>query len=373
MSRPTARVFPPLPPRVYLRRRRGGLPFPLDQPGCRLFALARHGLVRGVDELGLVPGDEILAPAYHHGSEIEAFRLRGLRCRFYDARESLEPDPVELESLVGPRVRALHLIHYLGFPQDAQRWRRWCDERGLLLIEDAAQAWLAHRDGTPVGAAGDLAIFSVYKTIGVPDGGAALCSVSLPGPRGKPRLELARIAKAHRSWVALRWPRVAYPRPLAPPVRQAVPPGEFALGAADARPSPLTAPMLDRLLSDDVADRRRRNYRVLLALLKEFVPPPFAALPPGAAPFAFPVDSERKDSLLSSLAQAGVRALDLWSVPHPSLPEDRFPGAGARRLRTLGLPVHQELQSRHLNVMAEIVAGHERRVATGGRPAVRPC
>ena len=65
----------------------------------------------------------------------------------------------------------MYLIHYLGFPQDAPGWLRWCRERGLLLIEDAAQAWLASVGGRPLGSFGDMAIFSFYKAVGVPEGG----------------------------------------------------------------------------------------------------------------------------------------------------------------------------------------------------------
>ena len=41
-----------------------------------------------------------------------------------------------------------------------------------MLIEDAAQAWLATRDGTPVGSHGDLAFFCLYKSVGLPEGAA---------------------------------------------------------------------------------------------------------------------------------------------------------------------------------------------------------
>ena len=357
MSRPAARVFPSLPPAVYARRARGALPFPLDQRTCALYSLARHGLAKGVDRLGLAMGDEVLAPAYHHGSEIEVYRRKGLGVRFYDATGTLEPDADELQSLLGPRVRALHLVHYLGFPQDARRWRRWCDEHGILLVEDAAQAWLAHEDGLPVGSSGELAIFSLYKTLGVPDGGAVVCSNDLPPPRGARRLRAARLAKAHRSWVALRWPRLAYPRPQTF-VSGGIPAGEFALGDEEAPPSLLTRWMLPRLLTADVAGQRRRNYATLHSELADCVPSPFDRLPPGASPFAFPVETDAKEALLRSLARVGVKALDFWSAAHPSLPEEGFPGAAARRRRTVGLPVHQELLPRHLELMTEVVAAH---------------
>src|SRR5215216_2482227 len=176
---------PPLPIGVYVRRPLHELPFPLDDPDCRIYSLARQGLYMGIKALGLGPGDEILAPAYHHGSEIEALVQAGIVCRFYDIGPSLEPDEKELEGLLGPRVRALHLTHFLGFPQDAARWRAWCDERGLLLIEDAAQAWLSSREGIPVGSHGDLSIFCLYKTFGLADGAAVICNPPLDPPSNR--------------------------------------------------------------------------------------------------------------------------------------------------------------------------------------------
>src|SRR5438067_5428718 len=119
----TARA--PLPVSIWGRAPTRRLPFPLDDPRCRVFQRARHGLWYALRAAGVAPGDEALAPAYHHGSEIEALLRAGLVCRFYDATETLAPDESELEALLTPRTRALHLIHYIGFLPDAARWRRW--------------------------------------------------------------------------------------------------------------------------------------------------------------------------------------------------------------------------------------------------------
>jgi len=117
-------MWPPLPPDVWLRRPIRRRPYPLAAPGCLVLRKARQALYFGIRGLDLRPGDEVLLPAYHHGSEVEAFHRSGLGCRFYDVGPTLRPDPAALEQLVGPRTRALYLIHYLGFPQDAPKWLR---------------------------------------------------------------------------------------------------------------------------------------------------------------------------------------------------------------------------------------------------------
>jgi dTDP-4-amino-4,6-dideoxygalactose transaminase len=317
------------------------LPFPLDQPGCRLYARARHGLWNGIRALGVEAGDEALVPAYHHGSEVEVLRRAGVVCRFYEGNSHLEPDEAELESLLTPRTRLLHLIHYLGLPADAGRWRRWCDTRGLFLVEDAAQSWLATRGGRPVGAVGDLAVFSVYKTFGLPDGGATVSSRSLPPPG---RGNVATSAKRQAAWLSRRVPLLRRSR--RPGAYDPV--EDFALGDPSAPASGATRFLLRRLASGGAAARRRANYERLRQTLGDLVPSAFPVLAEGASPFVFPIAVHAKDRALEGLAGAGIEAMNLWSVPHPALPEGRFPRAAMLRQQVVGLPVHQRLREEDL-------------------------
>jgi dTDP-4-amino-4,6-dideoxygalactose transaminase len=354
-AEPVLVAMPPLPPAVWLRRARPALPYPLGEAGCRLFARARQGLFLGVAALGLVPGDEVLAPAYHHGSEIEALERAGLRCRFYEVGERLEPDEGALESLLTARTRALHIVHYLGFPQDAPRWRRWCDEHDVRLIEDAAHAWLGSVAGRPVGSFGDLSIFCLYKMVGVPDGGAALCRSAAPAVPGRPRVRPAGLALEHALWLATRSGGVARIATTVRPPRAYDAAADFALGSP--RPASVaTRLVLSRVAPERVAARRRANYEQLVAALPAgLVPPGFEALPDGICPFVLPVAVRDKRGLLAEMRSGRVHALDLWSVPHPSLPADAFPRAAALRRHVVGLPVHQELTAGDIDRIATTV------------------
>jgi dTDP-4-amino-4,6-dideoxygalactose transaminase len=299
-------------------------------------------------------GDEMLAPAYHHGSEVEAIVRAGLVPRFYEATADLEPDAAELEGLLSARTRALHLVHYLGLPRDAARWRRWCDERGLALVEDAAQAWLATIDGRPVGSWGDLSIFSLYKSDGLPDGGAVIGPDGLAVPPWG-GWGLRPVARKVGAFLVAR--SAVLGGRLAPRRRAAYDPGrDFALGAI-AGPTRATTWALRRVPGPGVATARRRNYAHLLDALGERVPAPFDRLPAGASPFAFPVHAADKAELLERLERNGVRGTDLWSVPHPALDAARFPGAAARRATTVILPVHQHLRPADLERIVAAVTG----------------
>jgi dTDP-4-amino-4,6-dideoxygalactose transaminase len=338
--------LPPLAPSAYLRRRSPRLPFPLDEPSTVLFASARQALFAGLGALGITSGDAVLAPAYHCGAEIEPMVRLGVDCQFYDAGPELEPDPDELDALRTPATRALFVIDHLGFPQDGARWRAWCDERGLAFVEDAAPAWLASRDGVPAGALADLAVFSLNKQVAVPDGGAAVRprggTVPTPPVGG---LGLSGVLHRHASWLMTRSGAIGglRRRLVSGAVRGAYDlDRENELGPLRG-PGAATRFLAPRLATDDVAARRRRHYRALLEVLGAQVPPPFDRLPDGAAPFAFPVVSERKAELLAHLEAENVVAFDLWSVPHPVLSAGGFPRAARRRATTVGLPVHHGL------------------------------
>jgi dTDP-4-amino-4,6-dideoxygalactose transaminase len=290
---------------------------------------------------------------------VEALLRADLHVSFYAGDEDLRPIASELNTLIGPRTRALCLVHYLGFPQDAPRWRAWCDERRLLLIEDAAQAWLSSLDGVPAGSDGDLALWSVYKTVGTPDGGAAICRAPLPAARRARRLRIGKLAHAHGAWLGERWGRLRRPRGDGEAVFDAA--AHNALDDPHAPPAAATGYLLRRLSDTSVPDRRRKNYGVLLDALADHVPRPFAHIPEGACPWFFPIETEHKSRLIADLAGQGVGAMDFWSVPHPSLVPSDFPGAAHRRATTVALPVHQELRPADVERIASSAADWYRR------------
>ena len=301
----------------------------------------------------------ILAPAYHQGAEIEAFVRAGLRVRYYDTDASLEPVPENLDDLLTREVRALHLIHYWGFAQNAARWKVWCDERGLLLIEDGAQAFMSSFAGTPAGASGDLAVFCLYKSFGLPDGAAAFCTTSLPEPRARTRFGLAPLirrvgsALAMRSSGAARLHSKLSPSASATRVFGEFLEGEYELGDPWDPPSLATRMSMSWVIDSRAAFRRREHYSFLLTALREVVPKPFRILKEGAVPIAFPIETDTPRDLAAALVDRGIDTGVLWPTWHPTLPVDRFPVARRFRECVLALPVHQELPLSDIEWIAE--------------------
>jgi dTDP-4-amino-4,6-dideoxygalactose transaminase len=354
-------IWPTLPLNVYFRRVSKCLPYPLGLDGCRVFSRARHAIWNACRKLELGNDDVVLVPAYHHGCEIEALLQAGVKIRYYELTHLLEPDPISLQSLVTPEVKVLYLIHYLGFPQDALRWRQWCDERGLLLFEDAAQAFLTETGNKPVGSFGHAGVFCLYKTYGIPDGGA-LISIQPPAlPESDVKPGAWRVLKRHVNWIAERWAIVGslhlLTRPMIKMLRKKNhrPYKEFELGDPLAPPSALTMRLLSKLTDKTTAERRRENYRFLLNHHRDLVPRPFVSLPEGACPFAFPIEVDNAHEVLRRLRRYGVEGLLFWRNPHPSLPVEKFPLSMSFRERVFAVPVHQELTGSELQQITEAV------------------
>ena len=326
-----------------------------------LVSRGRHAIRHGIAALGLPPDAVVLVPAYHCGSEIEALVRAGVECRFYEGSASLEPDEDELAQLLDERVAALYLIHYLGFPQNELRWRRWCDAHGVLLIEDVAQGWLATIDGRPIGSLGDLSIFTFYKTLGLPDGAALVFRDGLDGLAQRGDLRLGRVGIRHAEWLLARSALLTDIEDRLRPALKRGPGGVDpatsgdAPGNLDIPPARTTRFLLPRLVDATIAERRRRNYEHLLMELGDVVARPFAQLPAGACPWAFMVDVEDRRGVMDRLLLHRIRAMDFWHQPHSSLPVHRFPQASALRARLVGIPVHQELRQRDLARLAPAV------------------
>ena len=147
----------------------------------------RVALYHGLPSLELPVGSTILVPSYHQGVEIDTLLAAGYRLRYYRLDESLAIDLRDVERRLDATVSALYVTHYFGFPQPIAAVRGFCEAHGLRLIEDCALSLFSrHDDGTWLGSHGDLALFSVYKTLALPHGGFAVTKRALPATTLRP-------------------------------------------------------------------------------------------------------------------------------------------------------------------------------------------
>ena len=126
---------------------------------------------------GVGPGDEIIMPSFTFPSTANAFVLRGATPVFVDIREdTLSIDEAAIEDAITERTRAIVPMHYGGVGCEMERIAEIAKARGLIVIEDAAQALCARHDGRPLGSFGDLAALSFHesKNVVCGEGGALL-------------------------------------------------------------------------------------------------------------------------------------------------------------------------------------------------------
>ena len=117
------------------------------------------------------PGDEVLVPDYTFVATATSVLMVGARPVFVDV--DLKTFNISVDDVlekISPRTRAIIAVHLFGHPADVKALREITQERGLILIEDAAQAHGAEAYGEKVGSFGDAAIFSFYATKNITTG-----------------------------------------------------------------------------------------------------------------------------------------------------------------------------------------------------------
>lgn len=107
------------------------------------------------------PGAEVILSPNTIADVINMVILSGAKPVFCDidpATGNLDAEAVE--ALITPQTRAIFVTHLYGLASPMQGLRRMCEQHGLALVEDAAQAFGATRDGTHAGMFGDAGVFS---------------------------------------------------------------------------------------------------------------------------------------------------------------------------------------------------------------------
>lgn len=339
----------------------------------------RTALRQACDLLGLQPGDEVLAPAYNCGSELDPLLHAGLQVRLYPATPDAGIDIAAIEQLLTPRTKAIYLIHYFGFLQPATAaLRALCDRQGLFLIEDCALSLLS--GPTPAdGHSGDISVFCFYKFFPTWGGGALV--INADRIAGSPRFErslprsvaakgllragldmtlgaerrsaLSRRLKGNRSGQAGAQASSTDEVPDMPADYY------FDPRLLDAAINPLT---IRQMRSFDVARtiaRRRENYIFYLTTLAGVagITPLFPDLPADVCPLSMPVLVENRDALAAALTSLGIAATPWWAGYNRRL---NFAGqSAAHHLKdhVLSLPCHQYLGKSEILEICTAVAG----------------
>jgi perosamine synthetase len=140
--------------------------------GTAALEVALHGV-------GIGPGDEVIIPSFTIISvAIAVIRVGGVP-RFVDVDErTWNIDPTCVERRIGPKTKAMIVVHSFGHPADMDKLVALAKTYKLKLIEDTAEAIASRYNGRLCGTFGDVAAFSLYgnKLITTGEGGMVIAN-----------------------------------------------------------------------------------------------------------------------------------------------------------------------------------------------------
>ena len=130
------------------------------------------GVASGTDAItlsllawGIQPGDEVITAAMTAFPTITGIMQAGARPVVVDITiDDGLIDAARINEKITSRTKAIIAVHLYGQCCDMDQLLALARERGLCVIEDAAQAWGAEWEGKKAGGLGDAAAFSFYPT-----------------------------------------------------------------------------------------------------------------------------------------------------------------------------------------------------------------
>jgi dTDP-4-amino-4,6-dideoxygalactose transaminase len=270
---------------------------------------------------GVGPGDEVIVPSYTMAATVSTVLQTGATPVFADIISLQDPsvDPEHIEALIGPRTKAVAIVHFAGYSAAVERVAGLCSKHGLALIEDVAHAPLATVAGRALGTWGTAGAFSFFSNKILSSGEGGLLATDDP--------EIAAFARSRRShgMTVGSWQRHQGEAP-----RHDV----IGLGYNYRIDEPRAALLLSRLarIEDDIAARRKltSRYRELLADLPGVLVPFTERRLATSSCYVMPVmvrDPDRRGSLRGALrAEHGVQTSIFYPPVHTfTAYRERFP------------------------------------------------
>lgn len=135
--------------------------------------------------LNLMPGDEVIVPAFTYVAAAEVIALLGLIPVWVDVEEdTFNINPYQIEAAISPKTKALIVVHLFGQSCPMEIIRQIAEQNHLYVIEDNAQSLGAeciYTDGQrrktgTIGHIGTTSFFPSKPLACYGDGGAVITS-----------------------------------------------------------------------------------------------------------------------------------------------------------------------------------------------------
>jgi len=109
-------------------------------------------------------GDEVIIPGHTYTSSAYPFLKKGAKIVWADI--DLDTRVINADSIkkcISDKTKAIVVVHLYGYGADMPSIMRLAQERGLIVVEDAAQALGVEINGKMAGTFGDFGIFSFHS------------------------------------------------------------------------------------------------------------------------------------------------------------------------------------------------------------------
>jgi dTDP-4-amino-4,6-dideoxygalactose transaminase len=296
--------------------------------------------------LDIHPGDEVLTTPYTFFATAGAISRMGAIPVFADVEEdtfNLDIERVKEVLTKHPKVRAMIPVHLFGGCADMDPLCELAGERGIAVIEDAAQSIGSEYKNRRAGSIGEMGAFSFFPSKnlgGYGDGGLITTNDAKLAERLTALRVHGRTGKYFHQWIGI-----------------------------NSRLDALQAAILRvkfRYL-DSWSEGRQKNADHYRARLTELSVPVIPATP---APYQtrhvynqFVIRGPRRDELQAHLKNAGIGSEVYYPLPlhlQPcyadlGLKQGDFPVSEKLAVESLALPIHSELSADDVEYVCESV------------------
>jgi dTDP-4-amino-4,6-dideoxygalactose transaminase len=302
---------------------------------------------------GIEPGDEVICPSHTFFATVEAVLQTGASAVLADVTpDTLTLDPEAVRACLSPTTRALVPVHLYGHPADMDALQAIAAERGLRMVEDAAQAHGARFHGRRCGSLGDAASFSFYFTKNL----GAFGEAGFVTTREADAAERIRLLRHHGHASKF----------------------EHVMVGANLRMDELQAAVLRiKLRRLDAGNQRRRAIAARYGELFADLPVRLPVVKPGCEPVhhVYAIRVRDRDALAAQLARAGIATGIHYATPVHRQPAMKGQPHRCGSLRVteqacaelLSLPIYPEMTDEQVERVGRAVQAFHARAA--GRSA----
>ena len=143
----------------------------LGARSCLATSSGTTALITALHVMGVDAGDEVIVSPYTFIASYNAILAHKALPVLADTDPAtLNIDPASIAPRITDRTRAVMPVHIFGLPCDMDPVNAIARAKGLNVVEDACQAWLAEYKGRKCGTLGELGCFSFQQSKHIPAG-----------------------------------------------------------------------------------------------------------------------------------------------------------------------------------------------------------